>query len=144
LTSNQLYQLNINKRIDKNTAKTSNTWDQWHRRFGHVSILGIWQLLNDNVVEGLDIDQNSSIKDCDACTQAKQTRVPFPKQATSRSQNPGELIHTDVWGPARTTSWSGMRYNITFIDDCIRYCVCTQMKNKSEAPQIYCTYTASI
>jgi len=28
-----------------------------------------------------------------------------------------------------------MRYNITFIDDCTRYCVCAQMKNKSEAPQ---------
>ena len=97
--------------------------------------MGLWQLLNDNLVEGLDIDQNSSIKDCDACTQAKQTRVPFPKQATSRSQNPGELIHTDVWDLAQTTSWSGMRYNITFIDDCTRYCVCTQLKNKSEAPQ---------
>jgi len=66
LTSNQLYQLNIYKRIHKNTAETSNittiknnTWDQWHRRLGHVSILGLQQLLNDNLV-------NSSIKDCDA------------------------------------------------------------------------------
>ena len=63
LTSNRLYQLNIYKRIYKNTAEISNittiknnTWDQWHQRFGHVSILGLQRLHNDNLVEGLDID----------------------------------------------------------------------------------------
>jgi len=38
-----------------------------------------------------------------------------------------------VWGPARTTSWSKMQYNITFIDDCTRHCMCKQMENKDEA-----------
>ena len=138
ITTNQLYLLNIYHKT-KNTESSNNTtinekktWKEWHCKFGHVSITGLQKLLAGNLVDDFDIDINSAIGDCDACIQAKHSHAPFPKQAEFRSQKPGELTHTDVWGPASPTSWSGMRYNITFIDDCTRHCLCAQMKEKSE------------
>ena len=84
-------------------------------------------------MDGFDIDTNSAKENCDACKQAKQEHAPFPQQAEFRSQKLGELTITDVWGPASPTSWSGMQYNIIFIDDCTRNCLCAQIKEKSEA-----------
>lgn len=139
LSANRLYPLNIYRRT--NNAETSNistvthllTWDEWHRKYRHIGTTGLKCLLADKLVDGFNVDETSTIGDCDACIQAKQSRAPFPKRAKSRSKEPGELTHTDVWGPARTTSWSGMRYNITFIDDCTRHCTCEQMEDKHEA-----------
>lgn len=43
-----------------------------------------------------------------------------------------ELIHSDVCGPMQTTSPSGKRYVLTFIDDFSRYTVVYLLKEKSE------------
>ena len=43
-----------------------------------------------------------------------------------------ELIHSDVFGPVKQTSISGMRYMVTFIDDYSRYVWVFFMKEKSE------------
>jgi len=84
------------------------TWDEWHRKYGHISATGLKRLLANNLVDGFEVGENSTMGDCDACIQAKQSCVPFPKKAKSQSKEPGELTHTDVWGPTCTTSWSGM------------------------------------
>jgi transposase InsO family protein len=139
LSTNRLYPLDIYRRTHSN-AETSkittethqHTWDEWHHKYGHVSATGLKRLLADKLVDRFEVDETLMMGDCDACIQAKQSHVPFPKKAKSRSKEPGELTHTDVWGPARTTSWSGMRYNITFIDNSTRHCTCEQMKNKHE------------
>jgi hypothetical protein len=138
LSSNQLYPLKVyhqanTKESSKITTMTcKGTWTDCHRKFGHVSISGLQKLLAKDLVDGLDIDIDSAIEDCEACKESKQSHAPFPQSTESRSSHPGELTHTDVWGPASTTSWTGMRYKITFIDDCARHCMCAQMKEKSE------------
>jgi hypothetical protein len=136
LSSNRLYPLKVRYQEERSNIATmthKGTWTDWHRKFGHVSVSGLHKLLAKDLVDGLDIDTNSIIEDCEACKEAKQTHAPFPEKSESRSKYPGELTHTDVWGPASTTSWMGMRYNIVFIDDCSRHCTCAQMKEKSEA-----------
>jgi len=138
LSSNQLYPLNIYRRTHAETSNITTinhqlTWDEWHRKYGHIGTTGLKHLLINKLVDGFEVDETSAMGDCDACIQAKQSHAPFPKIAKSRSEKPGELTHTDVWGPAHTTSWSKMWYNITFIDDCTRHCMCKQMENKDEA-----------
>ncbi|CAL9021568.1 unnamed protein product [Prunus brigantina] len=59
---------------------------------------------------------------CEGCTFGKHCREPFPKEATSRAASPLELVHTDVCGPMQTTTKSGNRYFLTFIDDSTRMC----------------------
>ena len=66
------------------------------------------------------------------CIQAKQSHAPFSKKAEFQLKQPSELTHTGVWGPARTISLSKMRYNVIFMDDWMRHCICEQMKSKDE------------
>ena len=43
--------------------------------------------------------------------------MPFSKQSLSKTTEPLQLIHSDVCGPKQTTTPSGKRYIVTFIDD---------------------------
>jgi hypothetical protein len=81
----------------------------------------------------MSVNETSPTPDCEACIQAKQTHVPFP-QSTSKedSRVPGEMTHSDVWGPARTESLRGSQYFISFTDNCTRKCTIEFMKLKSE------------
>jgi hypothetical protein len=108
-------------------------WMTWHRRYGHIACSGLKRLCQENLVDGLEVDQNSPIVDCEACIQAKQVRKPFPDSIDERSKDPGELTHSDLWGPARVESIGGAKYYISFIDDCSRRVSVVFLKHKSEA-----------
>ena len=43
-----------------------------------------------------------------------------------------DVVHSDVWGPAKTMSMGGCRYYVTFIDDHTRKTWVYFMKEKSE------------
>ena len=109
-------------------------WDQWHRRYGHISISALERLDRENMVDGLKIDQSSiASKSCDACIQAKQARKSYPQEAEHRSQTPGERVMSDVWGPARKESIGRWKYYISFTDDCTRYVHVLFLKDKGQA-----------
>jgi GAG-pre-integrase domain len=89
----------------------------WHKRYGHISYNGLKHLCQENLVNGLDVDIDSPIKECKVCIQAKQVCKPFSDSVDERSRDPGELTHSDLWGLARVQSISGAQYYISFIDD---------------------------
>ncbi|RVW21067.1 Retrovirus-related Pol polyprotein from transposon TNT 1-94 [Vitis vinifera] len=81
---------------------------------------------------------------CELCQLGKHTHVSFPKHLNNRAKSPFELVHTDVWGPCRTTSTLGFQYFDTFIDD---YSRCTRlflMKNRAELFSIFQKFYAEI
>jgi IS30 family transposase len=125
----------LNGEEQANFASTGKlTWDQWHRRYGHISITTLQQLDREGLVNGLSIDQSSiPSKTCDACNEAKQAHKPFPQEAQNRSKVPGERIVSDVWGPARVISIGGWKYYISFGDDCVRYVIVLFLREKGEA-----------
>ena len=55
-------------------------------------------------------------KVCEACQLGKQAKHAFP-QDRHVSRNVLEIVHSDVWGLAKTTSMGGCKYYVTFIDD---------------------------
>jgi hypothetical protein len=73
---------------------------------------------------------------CDICQFSKHTRTTFPSRLT-KSVEPFELIHSDVWGPAPVSNISGARWFVSFIDDCSRVTWIFLMNNKSEVPQLF-------
>jgi hypothetical protein len=97
--------------------KNKYTWAEWHRRLGHIGITGLQYLHTKNLVDGMSIEDSPKDLECNACIQAKQTRAPLPKTVSHRDHIPGELTHTDVWGPACVPSVNGYRYYISFVDD---------------------------
>jgi hypothetical protein len=127
----------LREKARANYASTGKlTWDQWHRRYGHISVITLQQLERESLVSGLSIDQSSiPSKTCDACTEAKQAHKPFPQEAENRSKIPGERIVSDVWGPARVISIGGWKYYISFGDDCVRFVNALFLRKKKDAPQ---------
>ncbi|XP_052624774.1 uncharacterized protein LOC111879834 [Lactuca sativa] len=68
---------------------------------------------------------------CAGCKYCKAHQLPY-KESNFRAKKPLELIHSDVFGPVKQTSVSGMRYMVKFIDDYSRYVWVFFMKEKSE------------
>ena len=54
------------------------------------------------------------------------------------------MIHSDISGPMPTTSMSGSRYVLTFIDDFSRYTWVFFLKRKSEVLEISTEFKASV
>ena len=65
---------------------------------------------------------------CDTCELAKSHDSP----SLNKSSEPFEVIHSDVWGPAKVPSISGARYFVTFIDECTRMTWVSLLIKKSD------------
>ena len=97
-------------------AIAAQTWDEWHRTLGHISIGAIKTLKNNNLVEGMDVDKNKDSTQCMACIQGCQTIEPFPKRAKDDMTQIGKLTVSDVWGLANTKGPNREQYFYSFTD----------------------------
>jgi GAG-pre-integrase domain len=119
---NRLYFLDSNK-SSFNITKDENLGKLWHKRVGHPSDKILKTILN-----FFNLDCNN----CEVCKLAKHTKLPFFDSKT-KSSEPLELVHFNVWGPAPVSSYNDYRYFVIFIDDYSRTTWLYLMKNKSEA-----------
>jgi hypothetical protein len=55
------------------TSEPAQSWETWHKCFGHISYSGLQKILDLNLVNGLNIDTWTPKPDCIPCTEAKQT-----------------------------------------------------------------------
>ena len=78
------------------------TWEEWHCRLGHITISRLCSLHGKNFVDGFSLHDSPQDFKCEACIKAKTERKSVPKMSTLCERKPGELTHTDVWGPVRT------------------------------------------
>ena len=126
------------------TIKHAWTWEEWHHRLGHIAISGLRNLHGKNLVDGFSLRDSPQDFECEACIKVKTERKSVPNSCTSHERKPGELTHTDVWGPARVTSLHGYCYYVLFIDDATRHCTISFMKTKDETPTKVKQYLALI
>ena len=82
--------------------------------------------------------------ECESCQLGKHTLVLFPKRLDPRTKSPFELVHTDVWGPSRSTSTLGFRYFVTFINDYSRCIWLFLMKTRVKLFSIFQKFHAEI
>src|SRR6202040_3746169 len=90
---------------------------------------GLQKLLDNNMVEGLEININTPKPDCVACTEAKQNVKPFPKINNRKTQT-GDLTHIDLWGKYSIKSINGNHYYVVMVDDAQRYISVKFLKEK--------------
>ncbi|KAE8688791.1 PLAC8 family protein [Hibiscus syriacus] len=57
---------------------------------------------------------------CAGCQYGKAYQLPYD-ESKFKSKEPLELVHSNVFGPVKQQSISGMRYMVTFIDDFSRF-----------------------
>ena len=132
-----LYQVTFTKVYEADSAHaaqsstTNGAMELWHRRLGHLNVRSVGLL--QSMVSGMDLGKGESpMSFCEGCVQGKQHRAPFPKDAGTRASKPLEIVHSDVCGPMRTTSFGGARYFLTFIDDFSRKVWLYTLKTKGE------------
>jgi len=66
------------------------------------------------------VHSNIKIDVCDICHFANQHKLPFP-QSNTKSLDPFNLIHVDIWGRISIPSVHGHRYFLTVVDDYTRH-----------------------
>lgn len=69
---------------------------------------------------------------CEPCQLVKHCRSIYPISNKNKSSVSFQLVHTDVWGPLPTTSLSGFRYFVTFVDNCSCTTWVYLLKHKSD------------
>ena len=73
---------------------------------------------------------------CDICELAKSHRIPY---VPSYNQNllPFMTIHSNIWGLAWISTLSGVRYFVTFIDECTRMTWVSLLSRKGDERSIF-------
>ena len=89
-------------------------------------------MLDNNLVDGFNVNTQTQKPDCIACTKSKQTVKPFGKP-TEKKTEPGELTHINLWGKYSVKSINRNNYYILFIDDSEKFSTTEFLKQKGEA-----------
>ncbi len=110
------------------------SWDVWHHHFGHVGFSGLQRTLDLQLVTGFNVDCKSPKSDCVACTEAKQSVLPFNKKGDNDT-HPGDLTHIDVWGKYDIASINGYQYYLLMVDDALWFITVEFLKTKDQAAQ---------
>ena len=101
----------------------------FHDLMGHLNFRDLKAIASDSYgVTITDKDQRF----CDPCVLGKSARKPVPKESNKRDTKPAQLIHSDLSGPMETTSLSGGRYAVVFIDDATNWTGLYVLRNKSD------------
>lgn len=102
--------------------------DMWHKRLSHISNKGIEELTKQGI---LPTGISKEMSFCEHCLMGKSKRHGFTK-AQHSTKEILDYVHSDLWGPAHTTSLSGSRHFISLIDDYSRKCWVYFLKSKDE------------
>jgi hypothetical protein len=114
--------------------QSERSWNVWHCHFGHISFSGLQRMLDLQLVTGFNVDHNSSKSDCMACTEAKQSVLPFNKKGDN-DMHPGDLIHINIWGKYNVASINSCQYYLLMVDKASWFITVEFLKTKNQAAQ---------
>jgi len=80
---------------------------------------------------------------CDVCQIAKHYRATYLSSNT-KSIDPFDLVHFDIWGSTSSSSTSSAKWFVTFIDDCIQVTWIFLMKEKFEVFNLFVRFFCMI
>ena len=121
-------------------SATSQSLEQWHRRFGHLNHSYIDRLIKGKLVEGMSFSSGEVNRECEACAQGNMHRIPFRKKSEKETHQPLQLVHRDFCGPMNVDSVGGSKYVLTFTDDYTRYVTVYFIRSKSEVLSMFVEY----
>lgn len=136
-----LYHMDIQTRPPKPSpesralaVRTTRTWYEWHCALSHINRGQLQEMQRLGLVDGMTVDTASDPDfDCETCIQAKHSRAPFPEITTTQIYQIGDLVFSDIWGPAQLASLQGNLYVISFTDAAARYVMIGFMKTRDAA-----------
>ena len=90
------------------------------------------------------MDASQEITQCKACIQGKRHVEPFPKRAKDTVNDIGDVIVSDVWGPAQTDGTACEHYFYSFMDLKSKYSVIYFRNTKDEALKHFESFKALV
>lgn len=130
---NRLYKLLLESSTSTCLLSKSNneSW-LWHVRMGHVNFQSLMLLNKHQMVQGLPkIAQPDNVYG--GYLMSKQTRRPFPSEATYNADKVLQLVHGDLCGPITPTTSGGNKYFLLLVDDFSQSMWVYMIKNKNDA-----------
>ncbi|KAE8734204.1 PLAC8 family protein [Hibiscus syriacus] len=112
-------------------TRKNETSDLWYIRLGHVSYSKLSVMVKKSMLKGLPQLDVRTYMVCAGCQYGKAHQLSYD-ESKFKEKEPLELVHSDVFGPVKQQSISGMRYMVTFIDDFSKYVWVFFMKEKSD------------
>lgn len=97
-----------------------------------------------DMIKGVVLDENSKPTFCKTWAKAKATRQPFPEESKTKISAYGDLVHTDLRGPAQMATIGGCLYYVSFTDDYSRETKVEFLKKKSKTLTAFKHYKAYI
>ena len=117
----------------KRHDRAENKWILWHRRLGYMPFDTIQQMVNS--CQGLDDLQGISMPRnyvSASVRQGKAIKIDQPKSNPTRADRPLQIVHFDLFGPCKHSSFAGHKYCVVLVDDHSRYTWVYTVKNKSD------------
>ncbi|XP_075076505.1 uncharacterized protein LOC142163149 [Nicotiana tabacum] len=115
----------------------SNSSSLWNKRLGHVPLKAIKKH------ELLRHLKSDSHQHCIVCPLAKQTKLPFQLSNTV-SASTFDLLHCDIWGPYRVSTYDGKRFFVTIADDHTRFTWIFLLHSKSNTTVVLKEFFAKV
>ena len=131
----QLYEVEVEKQNPTiyvtQTKRRSVLFNTWHRRLGHIGAETVHEMVNKNLVDGLNISGELTMRGrCEDCIFGKHSTHPSNDKGY-RETNVLERIHIDIWGPAQIQSAGGASYFMLLMDGYSSYRTIALLKSKS-------------
>ncbi|CAI7800849.1 unnamed protein product [Closterium sp. NIES-53] len=111
----------------------------WHHRLGHPSLPRLCGMHSRLLVYGLPRSlpplSPSPAPPCLPCVEGRQRAAPHSSSFPPTTA-PLQTLHMDVWGPARVSGQSRMRYFLLVVDDYTRYTTVFPLHSKSQVVDV--------
>ena len=136
------FQASYQPHIKANIATGADQLVHWHLRLGHLNFAEVVRMGSAGLLGDSWKDVSSkelAYASCDECIMGKGRRIPS-HPVDERAEKSNDLVHIDIWGPARTPSLGGSRYFLTCYDDYSRHVRIYAMKTKDQALQYFRDY----
>jgi Integrase core domain len=114
-----------------------------HQMLGHILPAAVAKLVKDGRISGIELTNDDAMF-CETYAASKIKRLPFPKECLNPAIMMGNVVHSDVWGPAQTTSLGGKRYWCTFIDEYSHWGALFFLKSKDKVLSCYKVFEAQL
>ena len=113
------------------TAKTASSTESklWHERFGHPGRNKTKQIQTHYLGKGIQLEHEA--KDCNCCSQAKQTKARMASSKSERAQTPLELVHIDIMTDLQ--GHANYHHALVAVDDFTSYVFVKPLLSKAEA-----------
>lgn len=122
-------------------AVTTMTLTEFHDHMAHAHPEALVKMINDEVITGIKLKGSHTLDFCNVCVQAKHAVNNIPRACTGKQATEyGEIVHTDIWGPATTETPYGEKYYLTYINEATDKGVLILLKRKSEQHAKYLVY----